>query len=493
MIGDDIMTLLKLLDSIECKTYNLQNAEITCVTPDPEKCKNGSLFVCIKGLHRDGHDVIEKALHNGSNAFVIENSRLDVTAVLDEKELPYAVVDNSRSALSRLLSRLYNDPSSKLRITAVTGTNGKTSTVAMLNAIYSYAGISCATIGTLTSNMTTPDPTELYPLLKDFSDDGVSSVFMEASSHALSLNKLDPIIFENAIFTNLSPEHLDHHGNMEDYAMAKSRLFAQSKRSFINADDKYCDFMINDHSDNYFCTAKGGKSDFSAKDIRMNGANGSSYILYTENSAFKIELSIPGEFSIMNSLQAAACAYADGIPVRTIRYALKGFRGVKGRLERIQLPTNEFSVYIDFAHTPEALKSLLKAVRSFIKRDQRLILLFGCGGDRDKSKRATMGKIASELSDFVVITSDNSRSERTEDIISMILSEFDTECPHVVIEDRKEAIEFCISNAIHGDVIILAGKGHEEYQILNDGKHAFSEKHIVIDAVKRNLNGRGIL
>ena len=487
------MTLINLLDAIVCQKFNYSDIDISAVTPDPDKCQPSSLFVCIKGLHRDGHDVIEKAISNGAAAFVIENSRIDLRERLDEMRLPYAVTENSRSALSKLVSRFYGDPSQHLKITAVTGTNGKTSTVAMLNAIYTYAGHRTATVGTLTSNMTTPDPTELYPMLKDFYNAGITHVFMEASSHALSLCKLDPITFENAIFTNLSPEHLDYHTNMEEYGRAKAKLFLQSKRSFLNADDRYSDIMHNPASETYFCSIGGTKYDFSAKDIKHRGANGSSYTVYTENSAFKIDLSIPGDFSIMNSLEASACAYVDGISARTIRYALKSFHSVKGRLERVLLPTNEYSVYIDFAHTPDALKNLLKAVRSFMNNDQRLILLFGCGGDRDKSKRAVMGKVASELSDFVIITSDNSRSENTEDIISMILSGFDNDCPHAVIENRKEAIEFCISNAIKGDVIILAGKGHEEYQILGNVKYDFNEKEIVLEAVKRNLNGRGTI
>lgn len=484
------MTLNKLLSSIQCETFNFTDTEITSVTPDPDKCVSGSLFVCIKGFHRDGHDAIKRAISNGATATVIEADRRDVRKYLDELSVPYAVSKDNRSALSYITSRLYDDPASKLKITAVTGTNGKTSTVSMLDAIYTYAGYSCATIGTLTSNMTTPDPEELYPKLHELYKAGVTHVFMEASSHALSLGKLAPITFNNAIFTNLSAEHLDHHGNMEEYAKAKSKLFLQTKRAFINADDKYSDMMLNCENENYLCSIRGQEADFIAKDVRQKGMHGSSYTVYTNNSAFKIEITLPGEFSIMNSLQAAACAYADGIHQRTIRYALKSFRGVKGRLERIQLPTNEFSVYIDFAHTPDALKSLLKTVRSFISHDQRLILLFGCGGDRDKSKRMAMGKIASELSDFVVITSDNSRSERTEDIISMILSGFDADCPHAIIEDRKQAIEFCISNAIHGDVIILAGKGHEEYQITRDGTRPFNERSIVLDAVKHNIHGR---
>ncbi len=484
------MTLNKLLSSIQCQKYNFSDTEITSVTPDPDKCINGSLFVCIKGFHRDGHDAIKRAISNGAVATVIECGRQDVRKYLDELSVPYAVSSDNRSALSYIISRFYDDPASSLKITAVTGTNGKTSTVSMLNAIYSYAGYSCATIGTLTSSMTTPDPTELYPKLRDLYESGITHVFMEASSHALSLGKLAPITFDNAIFTNLSAEHLDHHGSMEEYAKAKSKLFSQTKRAFINVDDKYWDMMFKSENDNYLCSMKSGGNDFSAKDIRQKGIHGSTFTVYTDNSAFKIDISLPGEFSVMNSLQAAACAYTDGIPQRTIRYALKSFRGVKGRLERIQLPTNEFSVYIDFAHTPDALKSLLKTVRSFLRDDQRLILMFGCGGDRDKSKRGAMGKIASELSDFVVITSDNSRSERTEDIISMILSGFDADCPHAVIEDRKQAIEFCISNAVHGDVIILAGKGHEEYQITKDGTRPFNERSIVLDAVKRNIHGR---
>jgi UDP-N-acetylmuramoyl-L-alanyl-D-glutamate--2,6-diaminopimelate ligase len=200
---------------------------------------------------------------------------------------------------------------------------------------------------------------------------------------------------------------------------------------------------------------------------------------------------MPGDFSVMNTLQAATCGYLDGISQRIIRQAIKNLSRVKGRLERVHLPTNEFSVYIDFAHTPDALIKLLSTVRSFMTREQRLVLVFGCGGDRDKHKRPIMGGIASSYADFVIITSDNSRSERTEDIISDILSGFDYECPHTVIEDRAAAIGFAVSHALTNDVIVLAGKGHEQYQILSDGTHPFDESAIVLSSIKDNMKNRG--
>ena len=464
---------------------------ISKVTADPEKCVSGSLFICVKGFKRDGHESIEKAIARGASAIIIESSRREVIDRLNDVGIPYAECENTRAAVSILTSRLYNDPHRSLRITAVTGTNGKTTTAALLNAIYTAAGCSCKTLGTLDGGLTTPDPEELYPTLASFRDSGITHVFMEASSHALALSKLEPLRFDNAIFTNLSPEHLDFHKSMSDYAASKAKLFPASKRSFINVDNEYGSIMLAASGNGITCSAGSMGADVTARNVRLSGAYGVCYDMFICDSAFRIESPMPGVHSVMNTLEAAACAYYDGISNRIIRYAIKNLRCVKGRLERLSLPTSDFSVYIDFAHTPDALETLLKTLRSFTKKGQRLVLLFGCGGDRDRSKRPVMGAIASSLSDFVIITSDNSRSEDSSSIISDIMKGFDHDCPHTVIEDRRKAIEFAIYNAMESDVIVLAGKGHEEYQINKNGTVPFNERQIVLDAIKSCLKGRG--
>ena len=485
------MKLSELFSTTSLSISANHDPDVTAVTPDPDKCAVGSVYVCIKGLTRDGHDGVGKAIKNGAVAVVTSQSRHDVKVLSEKLGIPCAECENTRAAYSILISRLYSDPHKSLHITAVTGTNGKTTTVALLKAIYTAAGCSCRTIGTLDGGLTTPDPDILYPALASFRDSGITHVFMEASSHALSLNKLEPIAFDNAVFTNLTSEHLDFHSTMEDYARAKARLFPRSRRSFINTDSEYASVMIAAAVNPILCSALKGDADVSARNIRLNGSQGVSYDTFIGNGAFRIESPMPGAHTVMNTLEAAACAYYDGISHRTIRYAIKNLRSVKGRLERLPLPTSDYAVYVDFAHTPDALKALLTTVRSFMKDGQRLVLLFGCGGDRDRTKRPIMGSIASSLSDFVIITSDNCRTEPCSSIIADILSGFDHDCPHTVIEDRRLAIEFAVSNALDGDVIVLAGKGHEEYQITNNGTLPFSERQIVLDTVRQCMKGRG--
>ena len=463
------------------------NPEIKNISSSSSRCRQNSLFICIDGLHRDGHEFILDAKANGASAFVISSSHKDAINFAKENSLDYAVYPDTRFAEAHITSRFYGEPSKKLKIFAVTGTNGKTTVVSLLNAIFTHAGYSCRTIGTLTGKLTTPDPEILYKTLYDYQKDGVQYVFMEASSHALSLGKLAPISFDFGIFTNLTPEHLDFHKSMEDYCSAKASLFKQSKIGIFNADDSYYLKLLQPSSKNYLCSIKNSNADFVAKNIIQNGCYGIQYDFVTRDLVFKIKSGIPGMFTVMNTLEAASAALVDGISPEIIRGAICGFEGVRGRLERVVIPTNDFSVYIDFAHTPDALENILRTVRGFISDSQRLVLVFGCGGDRDKSKRPVMGEIAVRLADFVIITADNSRSEKTSDIIDDILSGITIGAPHTAIENRKEAIEYAISTAQRGDVILLTGKGHEEYEIMPDGVHPFSEKNIVTQAVTKYI------
>ena len=488
------LNLSSLLSSLsDARLFLPYDPAISFLTPDPERVREQTLYLCIRGFHRDGHDALPSALKRGAVACVIGEDRPDAAAMLRERGIPFAVVPNDREAEAILTSRFYSDPWKEMKITAVTGTNGKTSVVSMLSSIYETAGCRTATIGTLTGAMTTPDPAELYPLLAEYRKSGVTHVFMEASSHALALYKLAPIRFDTAVFTNLSPEHLDFHRTMEEYAAAKAKLFAQAERSLLNADDPYATVMAEAAAkDVYLCSAKEHPADFSARGITHNGAYGISYDFAATDRRFRIRSPIPGQFTVMNTLQAAAKADLDGIPQDVIRGALCRFCGVKGRLERISLPTRDFSVYIDFAHTPDALRNILLTLRSLMQPSQRLVLLFGCGGDRDKAKRPMMGQIASQLSDFVIVTSDNSRSETPSAIIADILEGFDEHTSHTVIENRAEAIRYAVESADIGDVILLAGKGHEEYQISSDGKHPFSERELVISATRKYLKDHGL-
>ena len=313
---------------------------------------------------------------------------------------------------------------------------------------------------------------------------------MEASSHALALGKLTPIRFACGIFTNLTPEHLDFHGDMEHYAGAKAKLFASSDRAVINADDCRSQYMAERSHSPLLCSVKRSDTDFYAKNITNCGVYGIRYDLMTTDLVFKIRSGIPGLFNVMNTMEAAAAALSEGISPEVIRGAVCGFSGVRGRLERVRLPTNDFAVYIDFAHTPDALENILLTVRQF-SGNGRIVVLFGCGGDRDRTKRPAMGAVAARLSDFAIITADNSRSERTEDIISEILSGITSEGSYTVIPDRKEAIYYAIATARKGDMILLCGKGHEEYEIMPDGIHPFSEKETAQNACAEYLRLHG--
>lgn len=485
------MTLTKLLNDFDGQIYLKNDTEISGITSNSKSCVKGSLYICIKGLKHDGHEYIPEAVSLGAVFFIIQSNALTAKKYLTDNDLPYAVCDDTRKCEAFLCARFFNNPQNSLKISAVTGTNGKTTVVSLLHSIYSAAGIKSATMGTLTGQLTTLDPSQLYSHLSSLKDAGITHVFMEASSHGLYFNKLAPITFENGIFTNLTAEHLDFHGTMDEYAKAKAKLFKMSRRGIVNNDDPYASIMSSNCNNVYTCSQLSSNAFFNAKNIKNLGKNGISYHLISNDLIFKIQCRTIGLFSVMNTMQASACAYLDGISERVIRSALMCFKGVKGRLEKIPLPTNEFTLYIDFAHTPDALKKLLQTVRSFMSRGQRLVLLFGCGGDRDKSKRSVMGEIASRYCDFVIVTSDNSRSEKSSDIISQIMSGFDRDCPHTVIENRKTAIEYAISTAQHGDIIILAGKGHEEYELQNGVCLPFSEREIAQNALLSRLKGSG--
>ncbi len=486
------MTFSQLVAPYDARLFG-QDPPILGLSPDPTRCRDGFLYVCISGFHRDGHEAIESALLSGAVACLVAEDHPDVIAFLEHRQVPYLVLPDTRKGEAVFTSRFFGDPWKHLHITAVTGTNGKTTVVSMLHAIYTMAGYKTAMIGTLTGKLTTPDPAELYPLLAKLRMEGVTHVFMEASSHALSLGKLAPIRFDAVIFTNLTPEHLDFHAGMEDYAASKALAIRQAQRVILNADDSYASFMASHAVGQIFtCSANGKPADFVAIHPVFNGCYGSSYDLLTTDLLFRITTPIPGTFTVMNTMEAAAAALTDGIPKDIIRGAIGGFQGVKGRLERIPLPTSDYAVYIDFAHTPDALENILRTARGFMTGKQRLVLLFGCGGDRDKSKRSVMGHIASQLADFVIVTADNSRSERTADIMAAILSGFDGNASHTVIESRREAIIYAITSALPGDVILLCGKGHEEYEIMGTDIHPFSEREIVLEAATRHLRSKGL-
>ena len=486
--------------------------EISGICPDSERVRAGELFVAVEGLRRDGHEFAERATARGAVAILVTEDSLRDGRV-DADKLPAAIFacEDTREGCARLFSAFYGHPSRKMKMVGVTGTNGKTSVSSLIYEILTRAGMRCGLIGTTgaysrngsidirssdpEANMTTPDPEELYAILAKMAEDGTEAVVMEVTSHALALRKVVPIDFEIGVFTNLTRDHLDFHGDMEGYFAEKSRLFDSCRTAVINYDDRYGRMLADnikkrDQGEKLpesllLCSSEGRECNILAEDVRLCGSLGIEYKLISRDMRLRVRSPLSGEFNVMNTLQAAAVCARLGVSAGCVKDALAHFTGSPGRLERVRLGGGaDISVYIDYAHTPDALENVIRCVRGFASADQRVTVLFGCGGDRDREKRPIMGNIASTMADRVIITSDNSRSERAEDIIGEIISGID---PHftagcVVIPDRREAIRSAVRTALPREIILLCGKGHEKYEIDREGKRPFSEKDIVKEA-----------
>ncbi|MCI8497350.1 MAG: UDP-N-acetylmuramoyl-L-alanyl-D-glutamate--2,6-diaminopimelate ligase [Clostridiales bacterium] len=476
------MTLSALLTGL-VKTNDVADGIVSDITCDSERITKDCLFVCIRGTRTDGHDFAEEALLKGA------------CAVITERDLhlkKQIVVEDTRALYAELCARFFGKPAESLRLIGVTGTNGKTTTTYMLRHIFEYCGHKAGLIGTIhntvgefhfPSHHTTPDAYELQWLMGRMREEQCEFAVMEASSHALTQHRMDGCTFEAAVFTNLTQDHLDYHGTMERYFEAKRRLFRQSRHAVINLDDPWSARMV------YGLPVKvttfgirSAKADWRAQNIRTR-PDGVDFEIAGPNAAGQVSLPVPGEFSVYNALGAAVCALTVGMPFYAVTRALSSFQGVKGRLEVV--PTGrDFTVLIDYAHTPDGLDKVLSAVRNFTPG--RLVTVFGCGGDRDPGKRPQMGEAALRHSDFAVITSDNPRTEEPMAIIKDILKGVSgTKVPYIVIENRREAIEYAVRTAQPGDIVVLAGKGHETYQILKDETIHFDEREVVAKALKQ--------
>lgn len=477
--------------------------EITGIASDSRRVRAGDLFVCIRGLHHDGHTHLEETAAAGAAAVVVSEG------CVGKFSLPMIRVADTRSALARLWDAFWGHPAAGMRLVAVTGTNGKTSVSRMIYAILQEAGEPTGLIGTAgccsgnrplvavpedpLANMTTPDPADLYRMLAEMREDGVTTVVMEATSHALALGKLTPLHFAAGIFTNLTPEHLDFHGTMENYLAAKLKLFAACDIGIVNRDDPAGHAVAAACAGRAVLCSQRETADYTAREICFRGDAGVGYLLETPEGTFPVESPIPGRFTPENSLLAAACARELGIPTHTVQRALMRLSGIPGRMERVSLPGRlPFAVYIDYAHTPDALEKLLCTARELRRDGGRVVLLFGCGGDRDPAKRKPMGRIAAEMADFVILTSDNSRGEDPEAILREILRGMDRERPYTVIPNRAEAIAYAVETAREGDIILLAGKGHEQYEITRRGRMPFDEAALVRCAAERWANGKNM-
>lgn len=490
------MLLGQLLEDgeyISVSSLSVFSLDINGVVSSSKEVNAGYAFVCIEGLTTDGAKYVGESALRGAS--VVISSR-----IIPLCPLPYVIVKEPRRVLSYMLYRFYGKPTDKMRVYAITGTNGKTSSSVYLKNIFIETGLKTGYIGSLgvyignepyklsgerqgsMQTMTTPDPEQFYAVARDMCAGGVECLVIEASSHALKLDKLAPIRVRCGVFTNFSSEHLDFHTDIGDYLMSKCRLYELSERMCVNTDDAVCASTMGLYDvpalsyGIYDCSAE-----VRACDVSYCGLDGVSYTSVTQDAELNVRCLTPGEFSVYNSLAALCVARSEDIDDDVIIRALAATPSIDGRLEVIVRGNDPRGLYviIDYAHTERALENLLLSVSNMRGPHQRIVTLFGCGGDRDKTKRAPMGRVASRYSDMVIVTEDNSRSEDPESIISDIMRGIDRTKNHKIIKDRKNAIEFAINNAERGDIILLVGKGHEDYEINADGIAYFSEKEIV--------------
>ena len=462
------MLLSKLTADIEgLLDSNQVDPEIKRVTHDSREVIEGDIFCCLRGKTTDGHNYIQEAIASGASALLAEKvSGLDI---------PTFLVENVRAVLPLVASRIVGDPSKEINVVGVTGTNGKTSVVSMLAEILSTYGTPTATIGTLTGMLTTPESPELQRELRKYCSEGVEVVAMEVSSHSLVQKRVSKTHFSSVAFTNLSHDHLDFHGTMEDYYLAKGLLFSRefSKRGVIATD--------SDYGRSYF--EKAISSGMEVEELSLKNRN----VVFTQKSSSfdwrgeRVTIPLGGPFAYSNALVSAEIAIQLGLEVAEVIAGLNSLNGVPGRFEPVSL-TQESSAIIDYAHTPSALAELLGGCRKIVAG--RIILVFGCGGERDSEKRPLMGEVASVGADVNILTSDNPRGEDAEKIISEIASGMSIK-PRVIEVDRRKAIEQAFNEAESGDLIVVAGRGHEEYQEIDGKKIPFSDKNVLLDVVSK--------
>lgn len=461
--------------------------EITGICSDSRRVGQGSLFVAIPGFQSDGHQYIRQAMEQGACAVVAQHAPdcpvpEGVTLIL---------VDDARRALAQLAAEWYDHPERQLRLIGVTGTNGKTTTTWLIRHILEQRGHKCGLIGTNGSivdgplrpaERTTPEAPELYGLLREMADAGCEYAAMEVSSHSLVLERVHGLHFAAAAFTNLTQDHLDFHKDMEHYFQAKALLFQRCDTAVLNLDDDWGLRLAERVScPRLTYSAKRLEADLIAKNIRLLPDQVQA-VLVRDNDIARMRLNIPGMFSVYNGLTAIGCCLALGLTLEESAQALQSAQGICGRAEIV--PTGrEFTVMIDYSHTPDSMENILRTVRGYAKG--RVVGLFGAGGDRDHAKRPIMGRIAGELCDLCVVTSDNPRSEEPEAIIRDILQGMSPKYKYKVIPDRREAIAWCIKNARKDDIIVLMGKGQETYQEIRGVKHHLDER----EEVRRALEG----
>ena len=476
---------MKLQDLIRGTGIVLQtidgDREITGITCDSRRIEKDGLFVCIAGTAVDGHRFAAQAEKAGAAAILVQRDLGLRTQI---------IVKDTRLAWAQLCANWFGNPAKQLHLIGVTGTNGKTTTTSLVKSMLEYDGHKVGLIGTvqnmigdraLPAGHTTPDSYDMQSMFHLMVAEGCDYCVMEISSHALDQQRAAGCVFDVGVFTNLTQDHLDYHCTMENYMAAKKKLFSMCRRGIFNVDDAWATAMMEGVScETTTFSTKDNTADYVAHNIRHR-ADGVSFELVGTGAIGRVKLAIPGQFSVYNGLAAATVCLAVGMPFERVTEALSAATGVKGRAEVV--PTGrDFTVVIDYAHTPDGLENICRTLKECCAG--RLITLFGCGGDRDKTKRPQMGAIAASISDALVVTSDNPRTEDPSAIIADIVVGLEgTKTPYTVIENRVEAIRWAIANAQAGDTILLAGKGHETYQILKSGTIHLDEREVVAEAL----------
>ncbi len=464
--------------------FSEEDAEISSITYDSRKVESGSLFCCLVGLISDGHTFAGQAVDKGAAALIVEH-RLPYN-------IPQLVVEDGRKAMALAAACFYGHPEKEMLMLGVTGTNGKTSTTYMVKSIAEQAGKKVGLIGTIQNMIgdevietgrTTPESADLFALLRQMADEKVDLVIMEVSSHALVQDRVYGIQYQVALFTNLTQDHLDYHKTFDNYLSAKKLLFSQCDVAVINHDDPHAEKIMEGLECPIYTTGIHTPASYNASEIDIQ-TSGVRFLLRTPKGESLIRLHISGLFSIYNAMGAAAMMQQAGFSLEQIVSGLEALKGVAGRLQAVNTNGKPFSVYVDYAHTPDALENVLTTVRAFAKA--RVLSLFGCGGDRDRAKRPLMGEIGGRHSDYVIITSDNPRSEEPETIVKAIEEGVKKSgAPYTVIVNRREAIAYALSILEENDILVIAGKGHENYQEINGVKHHFDDKEIVEELLRQ--------
>jgi len=471
--------------------------EITGLTDDSRRVSPGWLFVAVKGTQSDGHRFLAQAVAAGAGAIVVETGRVS-GETLASIGIPVIQVGDSRRALGLLASRFYGDPSRRLKMIGVTGTNGKTTATYLCKAILEAAGVRAGLIGTVAylfgeervaATHTTPGPLELQGLLRRMADAGMQAVVMEVSSHALALDRTAGCQFGTAVFTNLTQDHLDFHADMEDYFRAKLRLFTaldSEAHAIVNGDDPYGGRVVEATQAKVWTYAIDRPADLRAEDVQIS-LNGVRFTARGPGGSVALRSPLVGRHNVYNILAAVGVGLVQGVPLETSAAGVATLKTVPGRFEQVDAG-QPFTVVVDYAHTEDALYRLLTTAQTV--RTGRIITVFGCGGDRDRGKRPKMGRVAARYSDVVVVTSDNPRTEDPDAIIREILPGVEAglrEAGHgryLVQADRRAAIAEAMRLARPGDLVLIAGKGHEDYQIIGQEKHPFDDRVVAREAIE---------